>query len=109
MKTKYALAVTSGTAALRVALAALNLKDGDEVITQSFTFVATVEAIVEARLQPVCCDVDQTLNMSPQKLKKLINKKTKAIIVVHMLGVSPHMSEIIKICKEKIAIIEDTA
>ncbi len=110
MNTKYALAVTSGTAALRVALAALNLKDGDEVITQSFTFVATVEAIVEARLQPVCCDVDQTLNMSPQKLKKLINKKTKAVIVVHMLGVSPHMREIIKICKEKkISIIEDTA
>ena len=110
MNTKYALAVTSGTAALRVALAALNLKDGDEVITQSFTFVATVEAIVEARLKPVCCDVDKTLNMSPQKLKKLINKKTKAIIVVHMLGVSPHMREIIKICKKrKIIIIEDTA
>ena len=110
MNSKYALAVTSGTAALRVALAGLNLKDGDEVITQSFTFVATVEAIVEARLQPVCCDVDQTLNMSPQKLNKLINKKTKAVIVVHMLGVSPHMNEIIKICKKKnIAIIEDTA
>lgn len=110
MNSKYALAVTSGTAALRVALACLNFKDGDEVITQSFTFVATVEAIVEARLQPVCCNVDRTLNISPKELKKLINKKTKAVIVVHMLGVSPHMNEIVKICKEKnIIIIEDTA
>ena len=110
MNSKYALAVTSGTAALRVALSCLNLKDGDEVITQSFTFVATVEAIVEAGLQPVCCNVDQTLNISPKELKKLINKKTKAVIVVHMLGVSPHMNEIVKICKEKnITIIEDTA
>lgn len=110
MNAKYALAVSSGTAALRVALASLNLKRGDEVITQSFTFVATVEAIIESGLQPVCCDIDQTLNMCPLKLEKLISKKTKAIIVVHMLGVSPHMDKIIKICRRKnISIIEDTA
>ncbi len=110
MKSNYALAVTSGTAALRVALAALNLKPGDEVITQSFTFVATVEAIIEAKLQPVCCEIDETLNISPKHLEKLISKKTKAVIVVHMLGVSPYMEKIIKICKRKnISIIEDTA
>ena len=101
MGSKYSLAVTSGTAALRVALASLNLKPGDEVITQSFTFVATVEAIVESHLQPVCCDIDKTLNMCPDKLKKLINNKTKAIIVVHMLGISPHMDKILQICKKK--------
>ena len=100
MGSKYALAVTSGTAALRVALASLNLKKGDEVITQSFTFVATVEAIIESRLTPVCCDVDETLNMDPDQLKKLITKKTKAVIVVHMLGVSPEMDKIKKICKK---------
>ena len=110
MGSKYALAVTSGTAALRVALASLNLKNGDEIITQSFTFVATVEAIIESRLTPVCCDVDETLNMDPNQLKKLITKKTKAIIVVHMLGVSPEMDKIKKICKKyNISIIEDTA
>ena len=110
MNSNYALAVTSGTAALRVALASLNLKKGDEVITQSFTFVATVEAIIESGLQPVCCDIDKTLNLDPLKLEKLINKRTKAVIVVHMLGVSPHMDQIIKICKKrKISIIEDTA
>ena len=84
---KYALAVTSGTAALRVALAALNIKKGDEVITQSFTFVATVESIVESGATPVCTEIDKTLNMDPQDLIKKINKKTKAVIAVHMLGV----------------------
>lgn len=110
MGSKYSLAVTSGTAALRVALASLNLKPGDEVITQSFTFVATVEAIVESRLQPVCCDIDKTLNMCPKMLEKLINNKTKAVIVVHMLGISPHMDKILEVCKKNnISIIEDTA
>lgn len=108
--TKHCLAVTSGTSALRVALAALKLKPGDEVITQSFTFVATVEAIIEARLQPICCDIDNTLNICPIDLKKKISKKTKAVILVHMLGISPEMDEIMKICKKKnISIIEDTA
>ena len=110
MGMKYALAVTSGTAALRVALASLNLKPGDEVITQAFTFVATVEAIVEAKLKPVCCEIDETLNMCPKSLIKKINKKTKAIILVHMLGISGHIDEIKNICKKKnISIIEDTA
>ena len=70
LKSKYALAVSSGTAALRVALSTLDLKKTDEVITQSFTFVATVEAIVEARAKPVCTEVDETLNMDPEDLIK---------------------------------------
>ena len=88
LKSNYALAVSSGTAALRTGLAALDLKEGDEVITQSFTFVATVEAIVESRAVPVCTEIDETLNMDPDDLLKKINKKTKAVIVVHMLGAS---------------------
>ena len=110
MKAKYALAVTSGTAALRVALASIGIKPGDEVITQCFTFVATVEAIIESGAKPICAEIDMTLNMDPKNLKKLITKRTKAVIAVHMLGMPARMLEIKKICKEKgIALIEDTA
>ena len=109
-KTKYSLAVTSGTAALRVALASLDLKKDDEVITQSFTFVATVEAIIESNAIPVCTEVDKTLNMDPDDLLNKINKKTKAVIVVHMLGVPCRLNEIKSICKKNnIKLIEDTA
>lgn len=107
---RYALAVTSGTAALRVALSTLKLKRGDEVITQSFTFVATVEAIIESGANPVCCEIDETLNLDPNDLIKKINKKTKAVIIVHMLGAPGHLGLIKKICKrKKIKLIEDTA
>ena len=110
MGVKYSLGVTSGTAALRVALSSLNLKPGDEVITQSFTFVATVESIIEARAIPVCTEIDQTLNMDPNDLLKKINKKTKAVIVVHMLGVPAQLDKIKSICKRKnLVLIEDTA
>ncbi len=110
MGSKYALAVTSGTAALRVALATLKLKPGDEVITQSFTFVATVEAIIESRATPVCTEINDTLNMDPSDLIKKISSKTKAVIVVHMLGVPAEIGKIKKICKKNnLILIEDTA
>ena len=109
-KSKFALAVSSGTAALRVALAALGIKKDDEVITQSFTFVATVEAIVESGAIPICTEIDETLNMCPKSLAKKITKKTKAIILVHMLGSPGNINEIKKLCKKnKIHLIEDTA
>jgi 8-amino-3,8-dideoxy-alpha-D-manno-octulosonate transaminase len=107
---QFALAVTSGTAALRVALSVLDLKPGDEVITQCFTFVATVEAIIEARAVPVCCEVDQTLNLDPEDLINRITSKTRAVIVVHMLGTPARLRDITRICDEKeIPLIEDTA
>ena len=110
MQSQHALAVTSGTAALRVALAALGVGPGDEVITQCFTFVATVEAIIEARATPVCTEVDETLNMDPQDLRSKITSRTKAVIVVHMLGTPARLREISKICKEfNIVLIEDAA
>ena len=110
MQSPRALAVTSGTAALRVALAALNIKEGDEVITQSFTFVATVEAIIESRAKPVCCEIDSTLNMDPMDLAEKITPQTKAIIVVHMLGTPARLEEITAIAKKnRIPVIEDTA
>jgi 8-amino-3,8-dideoxy-alpha-D-manno-octulosonate transaminase len=110
MKTHHALGVTSGTAALRVALAALDITEGDEVITQSFTFVATVEAIIESRATPVITEIDTTLNMDPFDLEKKITDKTKAIIAVHMLGVPARLDKIKKIADEyRIPLVEDTA
>ena len=110
MGVDYALAVTSGTAALRVALAALNIGLGDEVITQSFTFVATVEAIIESGATPIVTEIDDTLNMDPGDLKKKITPRTRAIIVVHMLGTPSRMDRILPIAREAgIPVIEDTA
>jgi len=110
MNANYSLAVSSGTAALRVALASLDIKDDDEVITQSFTFVATVEAIIESRAIPIITEINETLNMDPYDLEKKITSKTKAIIIVHMLGVPANMKEIHTIAKKyEIPIIEDTA
>ena len=110
MQVPHSLAVTSGTSALRVSLASLGIKEGDEVITQSFTFVATVESIIESKAIPVITEIDKTLNMDPMDLEKKITSNTKAIIVVHMLGVPARLKEIKKIAeKYNIPLIEDTA
>ncbi len=110
MGVEYALGVASGTAALRVALAALGIGPGDEVITQAFTFVATVEAIMESGATPVIAEVDNSLNLDPDDLESRINEKTKAIIPVHMLGVPARMDEIMKIAqKHNLKVIEDAA
>lgn len=103
-----ALCVSSGTAAIKVALKALGIGKGDNVITQSFNFIATVEAIVDTGASVIFTDIDDTLNMSPMSLESLITKNTKAIIPVHMLGVPADMISINKIGKRfKIPIIED--
>ncbi|MBX7148101.1 DegT/DnrJ/EryC1/StrS family aminotransferase [bacterium] len=110
MQVPHALAVTSGTAALRVALASLGIGPGDEVITQSFTFVATVEAIIESGATPVCAEIDKTLNLDPEDLEKRINKRTRAVIAVHMLGTPAYLTKIKEICqKYGLILIEDTA
>ncbi|MFM8955950.1 MAG: DegT/DnrJ/EryC1/StrS family aminotransferase [Actinomycetota bacterium] len=110
MKVPHALAVTSGTAALRVALAVLDLQPGDEVITQSFTFVATAEAIIEARAVPVCCEVDATLNMDPIDLERRITPRTRAVSAVHMLGTPARLQEISAVCsRHNVVLIEDAA
>jgi len=106
----YAQAVTSGTAALKVALAALGVGAGDEVITQGFTFVATWEAIFDIGAIPVFAEVDETLNMDPADLEKKITDRTAAIIPVHMLGAPARINEIKAIAdKHGIPVIEDTA
>ena len=108
MKSKYALAVSSGTSATKIALKAMGVKRGDEVITQSFNFIATVEAIIEAGAKPIIVNVDKSLNMCPLDLEKKINKKTKVIIPVHMMGVSAKMNEIMKVAKKyKLKVLED--
>ena len=106
----HSLAVTSGTAAIRVALAALGIGENDEVITQSFTFVATLEAIIESKATPVCTEINETLNMDPEDLERKITSKTKAVIVVHMLGTPAQLRDIKDICdKHNLFLIEDTA
>ncbi len=104
----HALAVSSGTAGLKIALKSLNIGPGDEVITQAFNFIATIEAIVDVGAKPIICNVDESLNMCSKNLRNLINKKTKAIIPVHMLGFGCDMKKIMNISKKyKIKIIED--
>ncbi len=108
--TKHAQAVTSGTAALKVALAALGVGPGDEVITQGFTFVATWEAIFDIGAVPVFAEVDETLNMDPADLEAKITPRTKVVIPVHMMGAPARIEEIVAIAERHgIAVLEDTA
>ena len=109
LKVKHCIATTSGTMAQYIAMKALGIKRGDEVITQAFTFVATVEAILEIGAKPIIVDIDETFNMCPLDLEKKISKKTKLIIPVPMLGNQCDMKKIIKVAKKnKIKILEDS-
>jgi len=106
----HALACSSGTAALKVALEALGVGPGDSVVTQAFTFVATVEAIIECGATPLIAEIDDTLNMDPRSLEVLIRPSTKAVIPVHMLGVPADMGRIMAVARAHgIRVIEDTA
>jgi len=105
---RHALAVSSGTAALKVALKAMGIGPGDEVITQSFTFIATAEAIVDCGARPVVVNIDDTLNMDPADLERAITPKTRAILPVHMLGVAAEMDDIMAIAQaHNIPVLED--
>jgi 8-amino-3,8-dideoxy-alpha-D-manno-octulosonate transaminase len=107
---KHALAVSSGSTALKVALGALGVGFGDEVITSGFTFVATWEAILECGAVPVFCGIDDTLNLNPKELPEKITSKTKAIIPVHMCGAQARIAEIMDVADQyNIPVIEDTA
>lgn len=107
---KYCLFVCNGTAALKLALIGMGVKAGDEVITQSFTFIATIEAILELGAVPVIAEVDASLNIDPEDLKKKITEKTKVIVPVHMAGVSAKMDEILAVAKEYgLPVLEDSA
>ncbi len=106
----HALAVSSGTAALKVALAALGVGPGDEVITQGFTFVATWEAIFDAGAIPVFAEIDDTLCMDTDDIAKKVSPRTRAIIPVHMCGSQARIVEIMEEADRlNIPVIEDTA
>ncbi len=108
---KHAVAVSSNTAGMHLALIALGIKPGDEVITTPFTFVATVNVIVHVGAVPILVDVDpKTFNIDPTKIEEKITKRTKAIMPVHYGGLACDMDEVIKIAKKHdLLIIEDAA
>jgi UDP-2-acetamido-2-deoxy-ribo-hexuluronate aminotransferase len=108
---KHVIPCANGTDALQIALMALDLQPGDEIITPSFTYFATVEVVALLKLKPVFVDVcKDTFTMNPESLKKAITPKTKAIIPVHLYGHSAHMEEILAIAQEhNIPVIEDNA
>jgi len=107
--TKYAVGVNCGTSALILALTALGIKSGDEVITQPNTFVATVEAILFTGAKPVFVDINpETYNIDVLKIEKAITKRTKAILPVHLYGAMADMSPIVKIAKKyNLFVVED--
>jgi 8-amino-3,8-dideoxy-alpha-D-manno-octulosonate transaminase len=110
LRSPYAQAVSSGTAALKVGLKALGVGPGDEVITQSFTFVATVEAILDTGATPIVVDIDDTLNICPKSLEAAITKKTKVILPVHMMGTAANMDAVMALAeKYQLQVLEDTA
>lgn len=108
---KHVIPCANGTDALQIALMALGLQPGDEVITASFSYIATAEVIALLRLQPVFIDVEpDTFNMDPEKLAAAITPKTKAIIPVHLYGQAANMASIMAIAdKHGIPVVEDTA
>ena len=108
---KHVIPCANGTDALQIALMALDLKEGDEVITADFTFAATVEVIHLLKLKSVLVDVDyDTFTMDTDKLKAAITPKTKAIIPVHLFGQCANMEEILKVAKDhNLHVIEDNA
>ena len=108
---KHVIPCANGTDALQIALMALKLQPGDEVIVPAFTFVATAEVIALLRLTPVMVDVDpHTFNIDLQGLEKAISPKTKAIVPVHLFGQCAAMEEIMAIAeKNDLLVIEDAA
>jgi 8-amino-3,8-dideoxy-alpha-D-manno-octulosonate transaminase len=96
----YAQLTSSGTAALTTAMSALGIGYGDEIITPSFTFVASFEAILSIGAVPVLVDVDNTLTLDPAAVRKAITPKTKAVMPVHMCGSMADMDALQSICKE---------
>jgi len=108
--TKYALAVTSGTAALNVGIAALEIGPGDEVIVPAFTFIASVDAVVCQRAIPIFAEIDYSLGLDPDDLEKKITERTKAIMPVHLQGVPCKMDELMEIAERYgLKVIEDCA
>jgi UDP-2-acetamido-2-deoxy-ribo-hexuluronate aminotransferase len=111
MGVKHVIPCANGTDALQIAMMAFGLQPGDEVITPSFTYIATTEVVALLKLRPVFVEVDaKTFCIDPESLKKAITPKTKAIVPVHLYGHVANMEEIMKIAAEyNLYVIEDVA
>jgi len=107
---RYALGVTSGSSALKVALTALDVGPGDEVIVPAFTFLATYEAVLEVGAIPVMADIDETLNLDPAEIDRKRTPLTKAVIPVHMCGAPAWIDRIVDAAKKcGLLVLEDNA
>lgn len=111
LNVQHVIPCGNGTDALQIAMMALGLEPGDEVITASFTYVATAEVIALLKLNPVLVDVNpKTFNLDPESVKNAITDKTKAIVPVHLFGQCADMDAIMAIAKEhNLFVVEDTA
>ncbi|MBI4632347.1 MAG: DegT/DnrJ/EryC1/StrS family aminotransferase [Deltaproteobacteria bacterium] len=107
---RYALGVTSGSAALKVALMAMDIGPGDEVIVPAFTFLATYEAVMEVGAVPVMADIDTSLCLDPDDIPRKITPYTKAVIPVHMCGAPARIDKIVAVARQhKLLVLEDNA
>ena len=107
---RYGVAVNSGTTALLVALSGLGVGPGDEVIVPGYTFIASMSSIIYARAIPILAEVDRSLNLDPLDVRRKITPRTKAIMVVHMLGNPARLDELKAIADEhKLLLVEDCA
>jgi 8-amino-3,8-dideoxy-alpha-D-manno-octulosonate transaminase len=105
---KHAQLVSSGTAALTTAMAALGIGAGDEIIMPSFTFVASFEAVLSVGAIPVLVDIDESLTLNPDAVRAAITSKTKCVMPVHMCGSMADMDALLAICKEhQLILLED--
>ncbi|MEY8870225.1 DegT/DnrJ/EryC1/StrS family aminotransferase [Meridianimaribacter flavus] len=110
LQVKHAQLVSSGTAAVSIALASAGIGSGDEVIMPTFTFVASFEAIMMLGAIPILVDIDDTLTLDPEAVKAAITPKTKAIMPVHMCGSMANLDELQSICKaHNLILIEDSS
>jgi UDP-2-acetamido-2-deoxy-ribo-hexuluronate aminotransferase len=97
MAVDHCIACGNGTDALQIAMMALDLQPGDEVITTPFTFVATIEVISLLKLKPVLVDIDPgTFNLDPSKLEQALTEQTRAIVPVHLFGQAADMNSILE-------------
>lgn len=107
---KYSVGVNSGTDALFLSLKAMGIKEGDEVITVSHTFIATIATIVHCGASPILADIKSDANIDADKIEALITPKTKALVIVHMNGKVCDMDEILPLVKKhKLLLLEDAA
>src|SRR5579864_2226360 len=110
MGTRHAVGVTSGTAALMTALAALGVGPGDEVIVPTYTWIATINAVVVLGAVPVFVDIDETLTMDPRAIEAAVTPATKALLPVHMRGAGADMGAVMEIARRRrLRVVEDAA